>query len=278
MTFCVECGREGPTFEGVCADDFCRKHVLVRAPETVDLVRCVHGAELLVGGEWVVASVEDVLLDLIAASAERDPKVTKVRYTYEVRPQDERNLAVTVKALCTVGPWELVGSFHTRIRIQNGACPTCSKRQGRFFVGTVQVRADGRELTEEESLKAKTIVDRSGSGDEFVSELEDVRGGFDVRVSSNPFAKRLAQDLSRALGGTLGSSATLHTQREGKDQYRSTYVVRLPGFREGDVLEWRRGRYRVVGLGDAVRLENEATGERVRVRARELRSARVIPP
>ena len=200
-----------------------------------------------------------------------------VQYTYDAHPQDDRNLAVTVKATCSVGPWQLLDSFHTRVRIQNGACPTCSKQKGRYFAGTVQVRADGRPLTEAESRRAKELVDRSGSGDEFVSGVEDVRGGFDVKVSSNPFAKRLARDLSRTLGGTVGSSATLHTQREGKDVYRSTYVVRLPGFREGDQVEWRGARYRVVGLGDSVQLEDAATGTRVRVRPRELRTARLVP-
>ncbi|TLZ52784.1 MAG: hypothetical protein E6K18_02125 [Methanobacteriota archaeon] len=276
MAFCVECGREAPIFEGVCADDFLRKHKLVEAPEYINVARCVHCGNLEVGGRWFPATIEDVMLDLIATNARKDGRVSKVRYTYDLRPQDDRNLAVTVKALCTVGPWELVDSFHTRVRIQNAACPTCSKQKGHFFVGTVQVRADGRPLTDAESLRAKDLVDRSGAGRDFVSSVEDVRGGFDVRVSSNPFAKRLSRDLARALGGTVGSSATLHTQSEGKDQYRATYVVRLPGYREGDELHWRRARYRVVGLGDVVQLEDASTGERMRVRARELRNARVV--
>lgn len=277
MAFCVECGREGPTLEGVCADDFMKKHTLVRTPENIDLTRCAHCGKLHVAGRWIAATLEDVLLDLIAAKAERDPHVGRVRYTYDLRPQDARNVAVTVKASCTVGPWDLVTSFHTRVRIQNGVCPTDSKRAGKFFVGTVQLRADGRALTDREVQRAQELVGRSASGAEFVSRVKDVRGGFDVLVSSNAFAKRLARDLARDLGGSVGSSATLHTQREGRDQYRATYVVRLPAFREGDVIAWRRGRYRVVGLGDPVRLEDAETGKRVTVRLRELKNARVAP-
>jgi len=276
MTFCVECGRDAPTFEGVCEDDFRRKHTLVRAPEYIDVARCVHCGNLQVGSRWIPATVEDVMLELIAANAEKDPSVAKARYTYDLRPQDERNIAVTVNASCTVGPWVFIDSFHTRVRIQNGACQTCSKQKGKFFVGTVQVRADGRDLTDEESRRARGLVERGRSGDEFVSGVEDVRGGFDVKVSSNAFARRLSRDLARELGGTVGSSATLHTQREGKDQYRATYAVRLAGFREGDTIHWRRGRYRVVGVGDTVRLEDPSTGERFRVKARDLKGARVV--
>ncbi|HEV8594128.1 MAG TPA: NMD3-related protein [Thermoplasmata archaeon] len=276
MAFCVECGREGETFEGVCRDHFQKKHKLVRAPEYLDLTRCAKCGSLNVGGRWIAATLEDVLLDLLRAAAETDPHVQKVQYTYDLRPQDDKNVAVTVKASCTVGPWDLVDSFHTRVRIQTGMCPTDSQRAGKFFVGTVQIRADGRDLAAEEVRRARTLVDGSATGAEFVSRVEDVAGGFDVKVSSNEFAKRLAKDLSRALGGTVGSSATLHTQKEGKDQYRATYVVRLPAFREGDLVLWKRRKYRVVGVGDPVRLEDAATGETARVRLRELSRARVV--
>jgi len=97
-----------------------------------------------------------------------------------------------------------------------------------------------------------------------------------VRVSTNSFAKRFARDLAKEFGGTVGSSATLHTQREGKEMYRSTYVVRLPGFRKGDRILWRRDRWRVVGLGDSVTLEDPESGKRIRVRPRELSNARLV--
>jgi len=108
-------------------------------------------------------------------------------------------------------------------------------------------------------------------------EARKGKGGFDVKVSSNPFARRLARHLTQELGGAaITSSATLHTQREGREQYRATYLVRLPAFRKGDVVLWRRARYRVVAVGDPVRLEHAETGEMMRVRPRELRTARVV--
>ena len=276
MSFCVECGREGPTFEGVCAEHLQRAHVLVRAPEYVDIERCAHCGRLRIGSRWAVRTPEDALPDAIAAGVETDALVSAVRYATEVRRQDYRTFKARTVATCTVGPWELSASFDTHVRIRAAACPTCSKLKGRFFVGTVQVRAEGRSLTDAEARRAQEIAVGSVSGSEFVSEVEGVRGGIDVRVSSNSFAKRLAAELAKALGGTIRSSATLHTQREGREQYRSTYAVRLFGFREGDVVLWRRSRYRVVGLGDPVRLQDAATGERLRVRSRELRTARVV--
>lgn len=276
MPFCVECGREGPTFEGVCADHFQRAHVLVRAPEYMDVERCAHCGRLRIGSRWAARTAEDALPDLIGIGVVTDAHVSAVRYTTEIRRRGERALEARTVATCTVGPWELAATFDTHVRIRSGACPTCSRQKGRFYVGTVQVRAEGRPLTDEEAREAQRIAARSASGEEFVGEVEAVRGGIDMRVSSNAFAKRLAAELGKALGGSVGSSATLHTQREGREQYRATYAVRLLGFRVGDVILWRRSRYRVVGVGDPVRLQDAATGERVRVRPRELRAARVV--
>lgn len=278
MSFCVECGAEGEVFEGLCEADFARKHPPLRSPDHIDVLRCPHCGSIKTGRGWESATLDDVMLDLLASHVEREPHVERVRYTFELRPEDERNVGVTAKAVCRVGPWDLLTSLHTKVRLQGGTCPTCSKRHGGFFVGTVQVRADGRPLTGEEARQVREIAERADSGgsrDEFVSRIEEQHGGLDVLVSTNALAKRLGREIARELGGTVKSSATLHTKREGKDLYRATHAVRLAAFREGDVILWRRARYRVVAAGDPVQLEHAETGERLRVRRRDLRRAKV---
>jgi nonsense-mediated mRNA decay protein 3 len=277
MAFCVECGTDGATLEGLCAKDFVKRHVLVRPPETIDVARCAHCGKLELPHGWVAAAIEDAIPALLAAKVEKDPHVARIQYTWVPREEDATNIALTVKALCKVGEWELLSSFRTKVRIHGGVCPTCSKQQGKYFTGTVQVRADGRDLSGDEVRRASDAARGAGSGrEEFVSSIEPVRGGIDVKVSTNQFAKRLARDLAKAFGGTVGSSATLHTQREGREIYRSTYVVRIPSFREGDVLRWKGAKYRVVGLGETIRLQDVATGATARVRLRELRAAKVV--
>ena len=276
MAFCVECGRDGATLEGLCADDFVKKHPLVRAPERIDVARCVHCGRLELSRGWTDATVEDAIPGLLADNVVKDPHISSVSYTWTSRQEHEHIVGLSVKATGKVGAWDLGGSFRTKVRVRGGACPTCSKQRGDYFVGTVQVRAEGRALTDEEGRRAVGVANRSASGGEdFVSWVEPVRGGIDVKVGSNRFAKRLARDLAKEFRGTVGSSATLHTQREGREMYRSTYVVRVPAFREGDVLRWRGARYRVAGLGDLVRLQHVDTGEIERVRVRDLATAKL---
>ena len=275
MAFCVECGAEGATLESLCADDFGKRHPLVRAPERMNVAKCAHCGKLELSRGWTDATVEDAIPGLLAAHVVKDPHVTKTAYTWVSRQEHENIVGLTVKAKCKVGAWDLASSFRTKVRIRGGACPICSKQRADYFVGTVQVRADGRPLTDEEGRMATKIAGRAASGGEdFVSGIEPVPGGIDVKVGSNRLAKRLARDLAREFGGTVGSSATLHTQREGREMYRSTYVVRVPAFREGDVVRWRGARYRVRGLGDPVRLQHVDTGAIVRVRVRDLGTAK----
>ena len=275
MAFCVECGAEGSTLEGLCADDFVERHPLVRAPERMSVAKCAHCGKLELSRGWTDATVEDAIPGLLAAQVRKDRHVTKVAYAWTSRREHENIVGLTVEANCRVGEWDRVASFRTKVRIRGGVCPTCSKRRGDYFVGTVQVRADGRSLTDEEGQRAARVAGQAvAGGEDFVSAIEPVRGGIDVKVGTNSLAKRLARDLAREFGGTVGSSATLHTQREGREMYRSTYVVRIPAFREGDVVRWRGAHYRVQGLGDPVRLQHMETGAIERVRVRDLSTAK----
>jgi nonsense-mediated mRNA decay protein 3 len=278
MAFCVECGAEGATLEGLCADDFVRIHPLFRAPERIDIPKCAHCGKLELPRGWMDSAVEDAIPGLLAANVTTDRRVANPAYAWTSRREHENVLGLTVRSTCTVGAWDhLTTTFRTRVRVRGGACPTCSKRSADYFAGTVQVRADGRPLTEDEQKRAERVADAAASGgDDFVSRIETVRGGIDVKVGTNGFAKRLARDLAKEFGGTVGSSATLHTQREGREVYRSTYVVRLPAFHEGDVVRWRGARYRVESVGDSVSLRHVETGATERVRIRELGSARLV--
>ena len=279
MAFCVECGAEGTTLEGLCAKDYAKRHPLVRAPERIHVARCAHCEKLDLPRGWIAATVEEAIPVLLAARATLDPQVKSTQFTWVAREEDGKNFALTVKTRCQVGPdWDLMVSFRTKVRIRGGACPTCSKQRGDYFVGTVQVRAEGRSLTKDEAHRAAQAAEREGTGgEEFVTRIESVRGGIDVLVSTNGYAKRLARELAKEFGGTVGSSATLHTQREGREMYRSTYVVRIPAYRPGDVVRWRGVRYRIEILSDPVRLRNVETGAVTRVRARDLRTAKRAP-
>src|SRR2546428_11974 len=182
--FCVECGAEGPTYQGLCARCFPKRHPVLRPPDLLDLERCTSCGSFRVGSGW---------------------------------SQGDRGRAV------------------------------------RTFV--------------------TARVDRAGDTDSFVSRIEEVHGGLDFYVSANALGKALARDLSESFGGTVSSSPKLYGQKQGREVYRVTSLVRLGPFHVGDVVRHKGALAEVTSVRPFVVLRNLATGESRRFKPKDVRSA-----
>ncbi len=232
--FCVECGREGPTFEGLCAECSLRKHPLVRPPEALDVTVCAHCDRVDVGGRWERLGVEEALPALLEDRIPVDGRASRHAFAFTARREDDRNLLLDVTLTADLHGLPAETSFRTRVRVKRGVCPTCSRQRGKYYEAILQVRAEGRPVRREERDRAVAFVEgavarRAAKGEEvFVSKVEDVRGGPDVYLSSNSAARSLARDLADAFRGTVGASPKVVGRRLGKDLYRVTYVVRIP--------------------------------------------------
>jgi nonsense-mediated mRNA decay protein 3 len=231
--FCVECGREGPVIEGLCAACFRKKNPIVRPPDAIDAVRCVDCARIETKGGWARVDLETAIPTLLRDRIPRDPRATRVTFTHVSRPEDENNFRLSVKVAARVSDVEIVESFQVRLRVKQGLCATCNRRRSNYYEGIVQIRAEERPLTDEEKgplvgFVQDAVARRSRKGEElFITKVEDVRGGADVYLSSNRVARTIARELADAFRGTVGSSPKLFGQKDGKDLYRVTYVVRI---------------------------------------------------
>ncbi len=271
--FCVECGAEGKTYEGVCLKCLTDRRALIRLPEYVDIPQCKRCGHFQAGTAWAEMEVEDAIRNGVARREERDALVSGATLTaLAVEPEDAMNFRVRAEYAITLAddqvPWEAA----TKVRLKAGVCPTCSRRAGGYYEAILQVRGDGRDLTGEESETVRALVQGAlgARPDDFVTREEAVNGGLDLYLSSKALAKRLAAEIQRSLGGLVGTSSSLHTRRAGRDVYRMTYLIRIPGYAPGDVVEVE-GRLRQVGsVGDSVTLIDLATGESDRVEAAAL--------
>src|SRR5439155_1434754 len=154
------------------------------------------------------------------------------------------------------------------------------KQRGRYYEGILQVRGEDRELAPREVRAARTFVtariDRSEDSEAFVSRIEEVHGGLDFYVSTNALAKGLARDLAGAFGGTVTASPKLFGQRQGREVYRVTALVRLPAFQKGDVVRHKGAVAEVTSVRPFVVLRDLATGESRRFKPKDVRGANRI--
>ena len=232
--FCVECGRDGPTVEGLCVDCFRKRNPIVRPPDAIDAVVCVDCRRIETEGGWVRVDLEVAIPTLLRDRVPTDPRASRVTFTHVSRAEDATNFGLAVKAVSRVSDVEIVESFRTRLRVKQGLCPMCNRRRSNYFEGILQVRAEERALTEDERGRLVSFVQdavgkRAAKGEEvFVTRVEAVRGGADVYLSSNTVARTIARELADTFHGTIGASPKLFGRKKGKDLYRVTYVVRIP--------------------------------------------------
>src|SRR3972149_2616961 len=103
----------------------------------------------------------------------------------------------------------------------------------------------------------------------------------DVYVSSGTGGHAAAKTGAEAFGGQVRASPKIHGRKDGRDLYRVTYHVRIPGFRRGDLLRFQGRLYRVkegVREGDAgVEAIDLEAWTSTRIRTRDLKRAAPLP-
>src|SRR5256886_5089148 len=97
--FCVECGADGPVYEGLCANCFRKRYPVVKPVELLDLARCESCGSFRLRSGWSKVDRELVLPQLLRDAMPALPPYERVGFTQVAREEDANNLAVTVKAV-----------------------------------------------------------------------------------------------------------------------------------------------------------------------------------
>lgn len=231
--FCVECGKDGETFEAICAQCFFDRKKLVELPEVLDVTLCASCSNVLSGKKWTVQELDDVIDGLLSSSMWLNPALKVLGMEFDKSFEDRNNMSVLVKAKVGLGDRERVVEKQVRVRLKQGTCPVCSKRHGQYYEAIIQIRPGEGELSQETKSEIQEhVVSRikgpGPDGTSFISKVEDMHGGLDIYMGSNRDARAIAKELARRYGVKVNSSPKLHGKVKGKEVYRITYLVRLP--------------------------------------------------
>jgi nonsense-mediated mRNA decay protein 3 len=230
--FCVECGAEGEVYDGLCRECYIKRRKFIELPENIDLVLCSHCHSMKVGSRW--DKVDDPISKAIdgALKVEKDVDIS---VDTQVQEEDERNFKVLLMLDIRTRGIELTETKETRVRVKAGVCQDCSRQRGSYYEAIVQLRAKRREPTEEEIEEAlslaENIVESSSS---FITKVDHVKGGVDIYLGRTSDGRALAAMLSNRTGGRTGETKSQAGRKDGKDIFRTTFLVRLPQFGRGD--------------------------------------------
>ena len=257
--FCVECGREGELIGALCKDCYSKKHAKASLPEYIEVTLCAHCSSMQTDHGWKdVGSVKEAAEAAIenALTVTKDAKVNNI--SVQLVEQDERNMEARVTVLLTSSGLEMERQLSTVVRLKRGACTECSKQQGSYYEAILQVRGPGKSLDDaeereiERTVKGKVSSLRKSSREVFISKTDSVKGGLDFYFSTIPAAKSIARELQDTMCAEYKESSSLWGRRDGKEVYRMTFLIRLPGFSPGDVVEYQSRAYYIKGMSRGV--------------------------
>lgn len=253
----------------MCSECYAKRREIFWLDDIIELVKCPRCEFFKIRGRWKDIPFEDALVEAVYASLRVLPE-------FEVE-----NVFISPLARGEVGKYAvkleglLEGKFVSvekviDVRVRKEVCKRCSREAGGYYESIVQIRADRREISEDELKVVRDIIGRVLEREKenqkaFISKIVERREGIDYYFGDRNIGKKISRLIADELGGKIIESKKIHTRRDGQDVYRFTYAVRLPAYRKGDVVE-ENGRICVVTsqkLGKAVSLDS---GETVNLR------------
>lgn len=201
--FCPKCGREWKG--GLCVDCYLKDNPISLKPVEIKVCDCGMFSNR---GLWT----GDVLSNLgsLVSGKLHVPHHIKLKSVDVVPLGGKRRLKVKVTVRGDYAGEAFETVFESNVPILKVTCPSCAKLSGGYFEAILQVR------TPKIKLEFKS---------EMVSNVEKVRGGYDVYMTSNSYARGLATQFRRR-GFKVTSSPKLFGKKDGRDVYRVSYSIK----------------------------------------------------
>ncbi|MFB6114356.1 MAG: 60S ribosomal export protein NMD3 [Halodesulfurarchaeum sp.] len=256
--FCPRCGEpiDGPWADSreqpLCEECFLEDFELVDAPDSLSVTVCGRCGAVQRGEQWVDVGARDytdVAVEAVTEALAVHREATDVSWTVDPEQVDQNTIRMHATFTAEIRDRPITEEHVVPVTVGRGTCTRCGRIAGDYYASVLQIRADGRDPTDEEMDRAVDLarsvtaeMEAEGDRNAFVTDITEVRGGLDVKLSTNQIGRSVAYSLKEEFGGTVRDSETLVTEDEdGEGVYRVTFVVRLPRFRPGDIVDLEDG-------------------------------------
>ena len=260
---CYLCGEES-VLDGLCGSCYAKEHPLAEVPPMVSIETCKRCGAIKVPGGWKriptsISEDEEVLEFQLWDLLGREVKTASsdVEISLEELNRLDRVLHMKLHLEGKSHPFlpEHTEAYDIEIRRSFSTCDTCGMMSGGYHEAILQIRADGRKLTErEESEITKIVADMTVSDYEadakaFVTSMSTDQYGMDFYVGSEHLTRSLATELeSRYLAERKENFKLIGQDKGGKDKFRVTILVRLPRFTIGDFVSVAQNPCQVMAM------------------------------
>ena len=135
-----------------------------------------------------------------------------------------------------------------------------------YFEGVLQLRG----CTDEVLDWAHDEIIRAGRAK--IAKAKEVPGGVDIYLSSQHYMQSLGRKLQQRFGGIVKVTGRLYTTSHvtSRDIYRMAVLFKQMPFKTGDVVKLHGEEWKVLSVGNQIRMQNIKSGEKLRMLADKL--------
>lgn len=240
---CLRCGKREQFADNICENCILETVKPIQAKPVVHGTVCPTCNRIQKGGSWeeCAGNLPDAACQIAFDSLMVDSSVRSPHIEISVDHGDSNTYKISAETRSNYKGVFVEQNLSVEVRITQSQCSFCSKQSGNYFEAILQIRGlEGLSDSEIEDLLyfIEDKIEKTSLKDPnvFITKKEKVRGGYDYYLGDNTFAKQFSQKLHEIYGGEHKWSSSLFGRKEGRDVYRHTYLVRLPGFVVGDYL------------------------------------------
>jgi len=232
----------------LCTDCYVDEYDLVYAPDRIEVSVCAQCGAVHRGNRWVDVGADDytdIAIDEVTEAL--GVHVDAESISWQVTPEqvDQTTIRIHCQFTGVLRETPLSEEITVPVKIGRETCERCGRIAGGSYASIVQVRARDRDPTETETDRATEIaheiiddLEDKGDREAFVTEVNEVRGGVDIRLSTNRLGEQVSRQIVREFGGTYSDYETLVTEdSDGNEVYRVTFAVHLPPYRPGEIID-----------------------------------------
>ncbi len=277
--FCIKCGKTALSGMVFCAECYSNEELFATLPDVFSFELCPSCGRIRKGAHWL----RENIVSHVSAELRRTAKLPAGAFlrSFEINGfnPDEHSSKITVDLIISKNGIERADRKEMRVMIKGNTCPTCNRRSGHYFESIIQVRAVGRErpeviLTVVEFIRKLGEELEQKESDFFISAIKRTKGGVDISLSSSPIGASIARTAAQHFGADVRTTRKLYGQKDGRDVYRTTHLIRVPMLQRGDYVEYGGEYFRVRGTSDDIILDALWPGKQVRIDKEHIRNVR----
>jgi nonsense-mediated mRNA decay protein 3 len=242
--FCPKCGKRSEK-DGLCNHCRVENTEWVTCDRRVKHIHCPACGAIKQMNTWTDTNRErsELAPELARSAVHFHPDIKKPSVSVTVRDLSVNRSRATLAIKGVFYTLPVEKECTVEIVWQKEQCDRCNRITGSYYEGFVQVRADERLPSQYEIQTAGSIATQledsllaGGERLSYISEITETKDGLDITVGSQHIGLLIVQGITAQLGGRYTTHPKLVGEKNGRQLFRITYLVRLPQYQKQDVV------------------------------------------